>query len=113
MKETIPQPRPVLRLLGKIFPALFLLVAIGIYIYKPLYLVFFNPEKLTIYGNTNRLAWFMDGAIITFFSLAILGLIHYLFRRYNRSLPLGRDTQTNVLSQNLIPYVCGNRSTVF
>lgn len=63
------------RILSAIFPFFFLLLVVGIYLYKPFYLIFDSPEYTAPDYKTSKFNWLLSNLIITIFSLLLIILI--------------------------------------
>ena len=63
---------PILGFIGKIFPFLFILVFLGIYIYKPLYLIFAFPEYTHPGNSTDKFEWLIAQIVITSISICFM-----------------------------------------
>jgi len=66
--------------IGIIFPFLFLFLLFGIYIYKPLYLIFDSPEYTAPSVTTDKITWLQINFIITILSVCLMFIVHIIHK---------------------------------
>jgi len=76
--NTTYAPNSIGQFLGMIFPILFLLLFFGIYIYKPLYLIFGSPEYTAPGYTTDKLMWLFSNLIITILTVCLIFVIRII-----------------------------------
>ncbi|MDR1002411.1 MAG: glycosyltransferase family 39 protein [Oscillospiraceae bacterium] len=69
---------PLLKFAGKIFPVAFLLIIAGIYLYKPLYMMFGSPEYTSPHIPTEKASWLLSQLVVTMISVGLLMLAVWL-----------------------------------
>jgi len=76
INENIYPKTPMRSILSKLFPIVFLLLIFGIYIYKPFWLIFDNPEQIP-----DKSDWLLANFIITVLSVCLILFIVRIIRK--------------------------------
>jgi len=85
-----------------IFPVLFLFLILGIYIYKPLYLIFGSPEFTALNIITNKQAWLLANFIITVISMCLMLFIAYIIRKRKIAVNIGEKTEKIIVNSVIL-----------